>query len=173
MRKAIIDSAGVAVNLIEVEQATLDRNEWSPPTGHTIVDATTPQGVSLGRGDTVYLTTGRLKQRRPVPPALPNAAVLVYGADENTPQDQFDAGATVNIKATLPVTVTARMIAVPVDRMDAQGNVIEPAVKWLKMDFVNGVATAATTFSESGRYGVGPRTSKEFAVPETYITVFG
>ena len=38
MRKAIIDSDGKTVNIIEVSQAALDAGEWTPPAGHTLAD---------------------------------------------------------------------------------------------------------------------------------------
>ena len=171
MRKAIINAAGEVVNLIEVEQATLDANEWVPPAGHTHIAATTDEGHDLNIGDTVHTATGRLKDRKPVPATLPAAAVLVYSTDESTPQDTFETDDDVSIKVTAPSTVTGRTILVPVDRLDAAGTVVAAAVKWLKMDFTAGVARVTVSFADSGRYGVGERTSKEFDVPETYITV--
>ena len=170
MRKAIINADGLVVNLVEVEQATLDKDEWAPPAGHSHVAART-----LNIGDTVNTATGRLKTRKavPVPPVLPAAEILIYGDDEDTPRNQFNVGDTVNIRVSLPVAVTGRSIAVPVDRLDANGRVVEAAAAWFKLEVTMGVGNIAATFSRSGCYGVGRRTSKEFDVPETLITVFG
>ena len=173
MRKAIIDADGEVVNLIEVEQSTLDRGEWAPLAGLSLIEATTDEGDKLNTGDSVHLATGRLMSRKlvPVPPVLPPAGILIYDDDEDTPQSQFNVGETVNIRVTLPVTVTNRTIAVPIDRLDADGRVVEAAVAWFKLEVNAGVGTIAAVFSRSGCYGVGPRTSKEFAVPESVIVV--
>ena len=77
-----------------------------------------------------------------------------------------------NIRVTLPETVTDRTIAVPVDRLDADGRVVAAAVAWFKLEVNAGVGNIAAVFSRSGCYGVGRRTSKEFDVPETTIVVF-
>ena len=84
MRKAIINADGEVVNLIEVEQSTLDNGEWAPPVDHSLVGATTDEGDKLNTGDSVHLATGRLKARKlvPVPPVLPAAGILIYGDDE-------------------------------------------------------------------------------------------
>ena len=167
MRKAIINADGLVVNLVEVEQATLDRGEWAPPADHSTVPATTDENHKLNIGDSVLRATGRLTARKAAPPVLPPAEILIYGDDENTPQDQFNVGDTVNIKVTLPVTVTDRTIAVPIDRLDAEGRVVQGAAAWFKLEVILGVGHIAAVFSRSGCYGVGPRTSKEFAVRKT------
>ena len=174
MRRAIINADGQVVNLVEVEQSTLDNGEWAPPAGHTHIAATTDEDHKLNIGDSVHTATGQLTARKavPVPPVLPVAEILVYDDDENTPQHQFNVGDTVNIRVTLPVTVTGRTIAVPIDRLDADGRVVEAAVAWFKLEVNAGVGHIAAVFSRSGCYGVGPRTSKEFAVPENVIVVF-
>ena len=136
------------------------------------MDATTDEGDKLNTGDSVHTATGRLRARKAGPPALPAAGILIYGDDENTPQDQFDVGDTVNIKVTLPVTVTDRTIAVPIDRLDADGRKVEAAAAWFKLEVTAGVGNIAAVFSRSGCYGVGARTSKEFSVPESVIVVF-
>ena len=175
MRKAIINADGKVVNLIEVEQATLDKGEWAPLAGLSLIAATTDEGDKLNTGDSVDTATGRLTARKavPVPPVLPAAGILVYGDDENMSRDQFNVGDTVNIRVSLPVTVTGRTIAVPIDRLDAEGRVVEGAAAWFRLVVISGVGNIAAVFSRSGCYGVGPRTSKEFDVPETVITVFG
>ena len=99
------------------------------------------------------------------------ATIVVYGSDIDTPKSQFDVGDTVNIRVTLSAQLN-RSIAVPIDRLDAAGNLIEPAVLWLKLALVSGVGTISKVFNTPGRYGVGPSTSQEFSVPETIITVF-
>ena len=173
MRKAVINAAGEVVNLIEVEQSTLDNGEWAPLAGLSLIEATTDEGDKLNTGDSVDTATGRLTARKaaPVPPVLPAAGILVYGDDEDTPQDQFDVGETVNIRVQLPDEVTGRTIAVPIDRLDAEGRVVEGAAAWFRLVVISGVGNIAAVFSRSGCYGVGPRTSKEFAVPETVIVV--
>ena len=76
MRKAIINAAGEVVNLIEVEQATLDNGEWAPLAGLSLIGATTDEGDKLNTGDTVDSATGRLTARKavPVPPFYPPPA---------------------------------------------------------------------------------------------------
>ena len=172
MRQAIINADGEVVNLIEVEQATLDKGEWAPLAGLSLIEATTDEGDKLNTGDSVDTATGRLTTRKAGPPVLPRAEILIYGDDEETPQSQFNAGDTVNIKVTLPETVTDRTIAVPVDRLDQEGRVVEAAVAWFRLEVNMGVGNITAIFSSSGCYGVGQRTSKEFAVPETVIVVF-
>ena len=85
MKKAIINADGKVVNLIEVEQKTLDADEWAPPAGHSHIAAQTDEDDKLRIGDTVHTATGRLKTRKavPVPPVLPAAAILIYGDDED------------------------------------------------------------------------------------------
>ena len=167
MIKAIINAAGKVVNIIVIDQAELDKEDgWTPPAGHTLVDR-----MDSRKGDIVDTVTGVVVTRKPEPPALPSSEISIYSGSEDTPQSTFLVNAIVGIKVTLPAAVTARSILVPIDRLDANGNVVIPAVKWLNMEFTAGVATASVTFSESGRYGVGPRTSDEFEVPETFITV--
>ena len=171
MRYALLDSDGVVVNIVEAGPADIAAGNWAPPTGHTAVPARTSAGDELGFGDKVD-QSGLLVSRKPAPVALPEATILVYGDDENVAQDQFDVGDTVNIKVTLPASVTDRTIAVPVDRLDAKGNVVEAAALWLKLVVTNGSGTIAKVFSTPGRYGVSKDTSEEFEVPNTEITVF-
>ena len=104
-------------------------------------------------------------------PALPTATIVVYGDDKTKPQNQFDVGDAVNIGITFSAQLN-RSIAVPVDRLDAEGNVIEPAALWFNLTVANGVGTISKVFNTPGRYGVGSRSSQEFSVPETIITVF-
>ena len=106
-------------------------------------------------------------------PALPGitATVLVYGDDEDSPQNQFDVGDTVNVKVTFS-SQFSRVIPVPVDRLDTEGNVIEAAALWFKLAVVDGSGTISKVFDRPGRYGIGSRTSAEFQVPETEIIVF-
>ena len=68
--------------------------------------------------------------------------------------------------------MTGRTIAVPIDRLDQNGRVVEAATTWFRLVVFLGVGNIAAIFSRSGCYGVGPRTSKEFAVPESVIVVF-
>ena len=160
--------------MIEVNLADIVAGKWSPPAGHTAVLAHTSGGDDLDFGDKAD-QSGLLVSRKPEPPApvaLQQATILVYGDDENVAQDQFDAGDTVNIKVTLPASVTDRTIAVPVDRIDAKGNVVEAAALWLKLVVTNGSGTIAKVFSRPGRYGVSEDTSEEFEVQKTEITVF-
>ena len=174
LRYAIRDSNGTIVNLIEVEPGDITSGKWVPPTGHSAFPARTSAGDELGFGDKAD-QSGLLVSRKPEPPApvaLPQATILVYGDDENVAQDQFDVGDTVNIKVTLPASVTDRTIAVPVDRLDAKGNVVQAAALWLKLVVTNGSGTIAKVFSTPGRYGVSEDTSEEFEVPNTEITVF-
>ena len=49
---------------------------------------------------------------------------------------------------------------------------VEAAVAWFRLEVNMGVGNIAAIFSSSGCYGVGQRTSKEFAVPESVIVVF-
>ena len=175
MKNALIDDAGIVVNLIDVNPGAISEGAWSPPQGHLIVPSPTSAGDDLNIGDTVYPGTGLLKSRAPVeppPPSLPRAAILVYGDDENNAQDQFDAGDTVNIKVTFPAEVTDRTIAVPMDRLNASNEVIEPAALWLKLVVTGSSGLISKVFKNPGRYGVGKRTSKEFEIPETAITIF-
>ena len=174
MRYALRDSNGTIVNLIEVEPGDIASNKWTPPAGHSAFPARTSAGDDLSFGDKAD-QSGLLVSRKPEPPepvALPQATILVYGDDENVAQHQFDAGDTVNIKVTLPASVTDRTIAVPVDRLDAKGNVVESAALWLKLVVTNGSGTIAKVFSRPGRYGVSEDTSEEFEVQKTEITVF-
>ena len=171
MRYALLDSNGVAVNIVEVDPADIVAGKWAPPTGHTAVLSRTSAGDDLDFGDKAD-QSGLLVSRKPAPVALQQATILVYGDDENVAQDQFDVGDTVNIKVTLPASVTDRTIAVPVDRLDAKGNVVEAAALWLKLVVTNGSGTIAKVFSTPGRYGVSEDTSEEFEVPNTEITVF-
>ena len=160
--------------MIEVDPADIAAGNWVPPTGHSAVPARTSGGDDLGFGDKAD-QGGLLVSRKPEPPApvaLPQATILVYGDNENVAQDQFDVGDTVNINVTLPASVTDRTIAVPVDRLDAKGNVVEAAALWLKLVVTNGSGTIAKVFSTPGRYGVSKDTSEEFEVPNTEITVF-
>ena len=60
---------------------------------------------------------------------------------------------------------------VPLDRLDANGSISEPAAAWMELAFRGGVATGSVRFPRSGRYGVGPHTSDRFAVPEHAVTV--
>ena len=99
------------------------------------------------------------------------ATILVYGDDKTKPQNQFDVGDTVNVKVTFS-SQFARVIPVPVDRLDTEGNVIEVAALWFKLAVVDGVGTITKVFDRAGRYGIGSRTSAEFQVPETEIIVF-
>ena len=107
----------------------------------------------------------------PVKPVLPTATIVVYGDGINSPQAQFDVGDTVNVRATFSPSFS-RVIPVPVDRLDAEGNVVEPATLWFKLNVVNGVGTVSKVFNRAGRYGIGSRTSQEFQIPETEIIVF-
>ena len=171
MRYALRDSNGTIVNLIEVEPGDITSGKWAPPAGHSVFPARTSGGDDLDFGDKAD-QGGLLVSRKPAPVALPEATILVYGDTENVAQDQFDAGDTVNIKVTLPASVTDRTLAVPVDRLDAKGNVVEAAALWLKLVVTNGSGTIAKVFSTPGRYGVSKDTSEEFEVPNTEITVF-
>ena len=174
MRYALLDGNGIVVNMIEVESADIVAGKWSPPAGHSAVLAHTSAGDDLDFGDKAG-QSGLLVSRKPEPPApvaLQQATIFVYGDDVNVAQHQFDAGDTVNIKVTLPASVTDRTIAVPVDRLDAKGNVVEDAALWLKLVVTNGRGTITKAFSTPGRYGVSENASEEFEVPNTAITVF-
>ena len=174
MRYALLDSNGIVVNMIEVDPADIAEGKWAPPAGHSVFPARTTGGDDLSFGDKAD-QSGLLVSRKPEPPApaaLPQATILVYGDDANVAQNQFDAGDTVNIKVEFPASVTDRTIAVPVDRLDAKGNVVEAAALWLKLVITNGSGTIAKVFSTPGRYGVSEDTSEEFEVQKTAITVF-
>ena len=173
MRHAILDSDGLVVNIVEVDPVVIVDGGWAPPASHSVFKALTSEGDSLKYGDKADLQTGLLVERVavPAPVELPVAAILVYGKDENAPQDQFEAADTINIKVTLPATIGTRTIAVPIDRLNATNDVIQPAALWMKLDLVAGVGSISKVFP-TGRFGVGRNTSIEFEVPETRITVF-
>ena len=171
-RYALIDDAGIVVNLIEVNPEAISEGAWSPPQGHSVVPSPTSAGDDLYIGDTVDPETGLLESRAPLPPSLPRAKIRIYGDDKKRAKYQFDAGDTVNIKVTFPAEVTDRTIAVPVDRLNASNEVIEPAALWLKLVVTRRRGRISKVFKNPGRYGVGKRTSKEFEVPETTITIF-
>ena len=173
-RRAILDPDGTVVNVVEVATGDITAGLWGPPDGHVAVVAETPRGDQLAIGDTANRETGALVSRKPVPavPNLPEATILVYGDDPDAPQDQFGTGETVNIRVTLPETVTDRTIAVPVDRIGPGREVLERAALWFRLEVTDGAGTIAHVFEESGCYGVGAQTSLEFNVPETIITVF-
>ena len=85
------------MNLIEVEQSTLDNGEWAPLAGLSLIEATTDEGDKLNTGDTVHSgdraadgLASRFGTRRFCQPP----SILVYGDDEDAPQHQFNVGDT-------------------------------------------------------------------------------
>ena len=173
-RRAVLDAEGKVVNVVEVTTGDITAGHWGPPDGHTVVMARTTDGDKLSRGDTAHRETGALVSRKPVPavPDLPEATILVYGDDVDTPRDQFDLDDVVNIRVTLSDLTVNRTIAVPVDRLNAAGEILEHAALWLRLAVVQGVGTISRAFPATGRYGVGLHTSQEFDVPETSIIIF-
>ena len=102
----------------------------------------------------------------------PVAAIIVYTTDVATPIDEANVSQVVNFQVTIPGVGDERIV-IPVDRLNAQNEIQESGVTWLALQFASDVATGSVTFSRSGRYGVGPWTSRRFNVPLKYVTVLG
>ena len=102
----------------------------------------------------------------------PQAAIVVYLSDVNTPVDEANASQSVSFQVTIPSIENERVV-IPIDRLNAQSRVQESGVTWLALQFTNDVATGSVSFTRSGRYGVGPWTSTRFNVPLKYVTILG
>lgn len=166
-------SDGFVVNTL-VARASVARSFDSRDADHRYFPCSTPAGATIGRGDTVILATGEPKPKpKPEPtPTRHSVAIKTFGKKESEPKDHFGRNEVVNIKATFTDRTLNRTIAVPVDRIDSNGNILEHDVLWLKLEVVNGVGKIARKFPGTGRYGVGFHTSEEFDVPETNIIIF-
>ena len=102
----------------------------------------------------------------------PAATIKTASPDNpNQHKDRFTVGQVVAFQVAIAPPPDNTEILVPIDRLDANNAVVQPAVAWIALNIVDGRATSTISFDRSGRYGVGPWTSRRFRVPLTYITV--
>ncbi len=149
--------------------------QFSPDSGLIVIEVTNPV-VEEG-----WLFDGADFTEPPANPPAVELTVATITTYEAPPPDQeplpdvekteFQVGELVIFRVRI-AGVNDRDIAVPLDRLDAEGNILERSAVWLKLRFENGISSGGAVFERSGRYGVGPHTSSEFVVPEHSITIF-
>ena len=144
---------------------------FSPDSGLTVIELT---GSDVKEG---WLYDGANFTAPPEIAVLPVATITTYAAPPESEdpvsienQTHFSVGEMLLFRVQIP-GVTARTILVAVDRLDAEGDILEKSAAWIRLEFEDGLAQGAAIFDRSGRYGVGPHTSSEFVVPEHSITI--